>query len=351
MASRKRPNSLHRFLIPHKSNKFRPGVVGIASLSAILFVVLLCEGAYLAETRLAFTKTNFLASVLPSVLISLTNHDRENLGAGKLTENSLLDAAAQLKANDMAAKGYFAHVTPDGQQPWYWISQAGYKYEYAGENLAVNFQDSQDVEQAWMNSPTHHANIVKPQYTEIGIATANGMYEGKDVVFVVQYFANPAQAKTPASPSINEAPATSSPAAAPLVAKKALKEASSTDVLGAQTKSSSPIAIAAAPIITRSVTAPSSDLTPFQKFLLFASEVVASPAHTILYILSALAVVTGILFLIALAAHLRAGYLESLGGTALIFAIVIAILLFNIASIQSVGLPTDTLSASVVNAL
>ncbi|MEI6553150.1 MAG: CAP domain-containing protein, partial [bacterium] len=75
--------------------------------------------------------------------------------------------------------------------PWYWIDQTGYQYSSAGENLAVNFDYSKDVVQAWMNSPTHRANIVKAKYQEIGIGIAEGFYQGRPSVFVVQMFGTP----------------------------------------------------------------------------------------------------------------------------------------------------------------
>lgn len=92
----------------------------------------------------------------------------------------------------MALKGYFAHTSPEGKAPWYWFKQVGYKYEYAGENLAVDFTDSQDVDKAWMNSPTHRANILKNSYTEMGTGIATGTYEGSPTIFVAQEFGKPA---------------------------------------------------------------------------------------------------------------------------------------------------------------
>lgn len=97
-----------------------------------------------------------------------------------------------MKAQDMATKGYFAHTSPEGKKtPWYWLKQVGYQYQYAGENLAINFTDSKDVTNAWMNSPTHKANIVKDKYTEVGTGIATGLYEGRETVFVAQVYANP----------------------------------------------------------------------------------------------------------------------------------------------------------------
>jgi hypothetical protein len=136
------------------------------------------------------------AAVITSMLVDLANTDRSSNHVGTLIENPALTAIAQAKANDMAKKGYFAHTSPEGKSPWYWFTQGGYVFSYAGENLAVDFSDSADVERAWMNSPTHRANLLNQHFTEIGIATAVGTYEGHQTTFVVQEFATPA-ANTP----------------------------------------------------------------------------------------------------------------------------------------------------------
>ena len=132
-----------------------------------------------------------LANVLSSTLIDLANDSRKEEKLSKLNSNDLLIEAAQLKANDMAEKGYFAHNSPDGSKPWYWLDQAGYQYKNAGENLAVNFTESEDVHNAWLRSPTHRANIFRNNFTEIGIATAEGYYKGQKATFVVQFFGEP----------------------------------------------------------------------------------------------------------------------------------------------------------------
>jgi len=136
------------------------------------------------------------AAVINAVLVDLTNQNRQQNNLASLTVNPTLVAAAQAKANDEAIKGYFAHVSPQGIDSWYWFKQAGYNFTYAGENLAVDFSDSADVVTAWMNSPTHRANILDGHYTEIGIATAQGMYEGHPTIFVVQEFGSPAETAT-----------------------------------------------------------------------------------------------------------------------------------------------------------
>ncbi|MEJ0001761.1 MAG: CAP domain-containing protein [bacterium] len=175
-------------------------------------VIMVIELGFLVQVFLVFDKTKFLAQVLPAVLADLTNKERADNGAAPLTENALLDKAAQEKADDMARNGYFAHTSPEGKTPWYWFQQVGYNYIYAGENLAVNFFESNDVAQAWMNSPTHRENIVKKEYTEIGIGVATGTYQGHNTVFVAQLFGKPlvfadAPIKSADSPAPAVAPA------------------------------------------------------------------------------------------------------------------------------------------------
>lgn len=132
------------------------------------------------------------ATVLPAVLVDLANDARASSNTPALTRNSVLDNAARMKAEDMASSGYFAHTSPKGITPWYWFDKAGYYFSYAGENLAINFSESTDVENAWLASPTHKANIVNSNFTEIGIATIDGMYQGRPTTYVVQMFGRPA---------------------------------------------------------------------------------------------------------------------------------------------------------------
>lgn len=132
-----------------------------------------------------------MAAVLPAVLANLINEERQAQNLQTLAVNPVLNKAAEMKAKDMAQYGYFAHTSPEGKTPWYWLERVGYQYQYAGENLAVNFSDSKDLTIAWMNSPTHKANIEKENYTEVGTGIANGTYEGKKTIFVAQLYANP----------------------------------------------------------------------------------------------------------------------------------------------------------------
>jgi hypothetical protein len=97
-----------------------------------------------------------------------------------------------MKGEDMVTKGYFAHNSPEGVTPWHWFQEAGYSFLYAGENLAINFTDAEDVEQAWLNSPKHRANILNASFQEIGIATVPGTYNDSPTIYIVQMFGTPA---------------------------------------------------------------------------------------------------------------------------------------------------------------
>lgn len=183
---------LHDYFFPHPRNAYRPHLFSTVSVAVLVVAVIVFEAGYLVQTKYVFLKTDFLASVLPGVLVALTNQDRAKYDLSDVTENPLLSAAAQAAAEDMATRGYFAHVSPDGKDPWHWLNQAGYAYSYAGENLAINFTDSENAQTAWMASPTHRANIVKREYTHVGFGTARGVYEGQETTFIVEFFATPA---------------------------------------------------------------------------------------------------------------------------------------------------------------
>jgi Cysteine-rich secretory protein family len=187
-------NWLKKHFIPHEGNDHQPGILRDNSVRMLMVLVFILEiGLFVLPFVSVLNLSNtFTASVLPAVLDDLTNQNREELKLDPLIISPFLNRIAELKAQDMASKGYFAHVSPEGKTPWYWFDQVGYKYEYAGENLAIDFTDSKDVTVAWMNSPTHKANIIKKAYTEIGTGIATGTYEGSPTVFVAQVYAKPA---------------------------------------------------------------------------------------------------------------------------------------------------------------
>lgn len=184
---------VREYCVPSARNSYRPHLLRRRALMFLLGMALVTEALLVGNLALRQAGLPFLAAVIQSEVVVHTNEARVAEGEGVLTENALLTAAAYAKAADMAEKGYFAHVGPTGKEPWEWLQEIGYDYRAAGENLAVRFVDSRDVVNAWMDSPTHKANIVKPIYTEIGIGVADGVYKGEKATYVVQYFGTPRQ--------------------------------------------------------------------------------------------------------------------------------------------------------------
>ncbi|TSD05265.1 MAG: hypothetical protein Greene07147_586 [Parcubacteria group bacterium Greene0714_7] len=317
---------IKNYFIPTVGNKYHPHFFRKETAIAIGAVLVFLQIGYFLHTTLVFNKTGFLAAVLPGVLTALTNNDRATNGVGTLTEEPLLTQAAEKKAADMAAKGYFAHVAPDGTTPWYWLDLVGYNYTYAGENLAVNFTDSKDVEDAWMKSPTHRANIVKSEFTRIGIGTAQGLYQGKEVTFVVQFFA------TPASPDAKKILSPTPTKTTPVKTVPATELATSDDapvpskVLGSETKSTV------------------SAKNPVMESIVSAT---ASPNHTLLYIIGGLIALIATLLFLAIFIHVKVQYLGVIGGGLLLLGLAIGSFYFTAETrISNVNLPADSQSAS-----
>ncbi len=125
--------------------------------------------------------------------INFTNQARrQNGNLAPLQENFLLDKDAQAKLEDMFARQYFEHVSPDGKGPADQAKAVGYQYAVIGENLALgNFKNDQALVTAWMNSPGHRANILNTGYQEIGVAVGQGNFQGQKVWLAVQEFGKP----------------------------------------------------------------------------------------------------------------------------------------------------------------
>lgn len=141
-----------------------------------------------------------LAAVDRDEVVSLTNADRRAEGLPPLSRSALLTSAAQMKADDMAREGYYAHVSPSGKSPLYWLDRAGYRYQNAGENLDAFASSARSAERAWMGSPEHRANILRLEFSELGVGVSEGTYKGENSTFVVVLFATPL-APAPAKPA------------------------------------------------------------------------------------------------------------------------------------------------------
>lgn len=187
-------NTLQHLFHPRRSNNHRPKVLHHTAFIYFTALALVFASGLHA---LQFAPENlkhvlgFSSSITASEVVEKTNQQRAKSGLEPLVLNQSLTQAALAKGQDMMNDQYWAHVSPDGVEPWYFIDQAGYSYTIAGENLARDFSETNTMMQAWMDSPTHRANILNSRYSEIGIAVIDGSLLGYDTTLVVQMFGDP----------------------------------------------------------------------------------------------------------------------------------------------------------------
>lgn len=88
----------------------------------------------------------------------------------ELAWNDRLFSAAARHSDDMARHNYFSHTGRDGRSPGQRVSAEGYQWSTAGENIAAGQATVSAVMTAWLNSPGHCENLMRPAYTEVGVA-------------------------------------------------------------------------------------------------------------------------------------------------------------------------------------
>lgn len=119
-------------------------------------------------------------------LFRLVNKERQERGLGALVWSDQLSEVGRVHSKDMWVRQFFAHVNPDGQDPFDRIDAAGITYVAAGENLALA-PSTPIAHQGLMDSPGHRENILNTSFGTLGIgAVRNGLYG----VMYTQVFTN-----------------------------------------------------------------------------------------------------------------------------------------------------------------
>jgi uncharacterized protein YkwD len=125
-------------------------------------------------------------------MLASVNAARKKAGLRPLTGNALLDKAAQRHAEDMLARGYFAHKSPSGTTVRERARAVGYGWHAIGENIAFGQTSVDEVMETWLESPGHRKNILTPDFSEMGLGLAMGLGpDGKYQVYWVQNFGSP----------------------------------------------------------------------------------------------------------------------------------------------------------------
>ena len=139
------------------------------------------------SVKLPFTDTHpEVRADLEAKMIDLVNQERTKRGLQPLKADPELTQLARNHSRDMFARGYFAHITPEGKSPFDRMNDANIQYSTAGENLALAHSLS-IAHNGLMNSPGHRANILNPAFGRIGIGILDGGFYG---LMVSQEFRN-----------------------------------------------------------------------------------------------------------------------------------------------------------------
>lgn len=188
---------IHNWFLPHKETHKKAHLI---SWQGIIIWILLFILLQVSFSIVSFSKPGVLGTTTHITLeevIELTNKERQKEGLPPLVTNTALENAAKLKAENMFSENYWAHFAPSGKTPWDFILGSGYKFSFAGENLAKNFYTPKEVVSAWMASPTHRENLLNPKYKDIGIAVEDGVLNGQKTTLVIQMFGTTSTVDTP----------------------------------------------------------------------------------------------------------------------------------------------------------
>lgn len=179
--TRKKLNELLRMIFPPSASSALPVIREMRR-----------EVSAPAPLRVAGFAQSPAVPVTPDGVFEGTNRERVKNNLPALAKNITLDAIADAKLRDMFLRQYFAHESPSGKRAGDLAKDAGYEFVNIGENLALgDFENDEALVQAWMNSPGHRANILGQRFTEIGIAAARNIFEGRNTWLAVQTFARP----------------------------------------------------------------------------------------------------------------------------------------------------------------
>jgi len=185
-------STLAHLFTPRHTNNHRARLLHPEGFVVLIAIAFMFQAMFkqIQTTQLGHV-LGYASSITVSQVLDLINKERVTQGENTLALNDQLNQAALAKAVDMFNEQYWAHNSPSGKTPWVFVQGTGYRYAIAGENLARDFGDTQNMVNAWMASPSHKANILQEKYRDTGIAVVDGKLNGVETTLVVQLFGNP----------------------------------------------------------------------------------------------------------------------------------------------------------------
>lgn len=145
------------------------GFMGRGTAAALWISVGLLAACSAQQTAPTTVKTTAAEAQLANQVLELVNQERANEGIAALAHNATLADIAWLHSADMVKREYFDHVSPDGGQLTDRLARFDVGFSQVGENIAAGHSTASDVVIGWMNSPPHRANILNPDFTQLGV--------------------------------------------------------------------------------------------------------------------------------------------------------------------------------------
>jgi uncharacterized protein YkwD len=187
-----------------------PYIPVLLIISVLLSLTLQSGAISVAIAKRGGQTLAYATSMSSGGLLSSTNTARAQSGVASLKLNSKLIAAAQAKAEDMAARNYWSHNTPEGNPPWIFVTNQGYSYQKLGENLATGFSSEQATVDGWMGSAPHRANMLDSAFNEVGFGWANNANYtsagGGPMTIVVAFYGKPQVLSNQSAPTASPPP-------------------------------------------------------------------------------------------------------------------------------------------------
>ena len=130
-------------------------------------------------------------------ILELTNQERGRNGLAPLRLSPLLSEAANWMARDMASKNYFDHLDSTGRRVGDRAYDFGYRgWKQIGENIAAGQESAERAMAEWVSSPGHYRNMMKPEYTEMGVGFMSDPASAHKRYWVQTFGTRPAYAAT-----------------------------------------------------------------------------------------------------------------------------------------------------------
>jgi len=205
------------FFIPRHSNNQKARLLHPEILVIFVIKLMILQAVLQVLPASGLEILGYAANISSDEVVTLTNKKRAEVGLPPLEMDDTLSQAALAKGTDMIDRDYWAHVAPDGTQPWKFFIDFNYRYRFAGENLARDFSNASSAIEAWMASPTHRENMLSPKYKEIGIAVIEGDLDGVETTIIVQFFGTKYIDTVPIVPVAGAIPTIPSPAPVAMV--------------------------------------------------------------------------------------------------------------------------------------